>query len=264
MDNRIQLHASYMEAERKEPLIPTKVGAGFSLRKPTLKEKENFPGKKEAGEGGIHLGEAPPASTFVGGASFCSSPHLSTEFPLCSKLGVTFRGHSGSKTCTPPGPWDFCRLDGHRPTARTAVSGLREKMPPGGRACRLRRDGIGVGAVWNPGLRRNRGLNEAPRGEWGQSQEGVGEVLCGESPGPFWGRRKERPAWLGRSTGGGGDREKTGETAVGKATEGPDGHSKDLGFCPKCRGKSWKCSVHRNAQTWALQSPPGPFTEGLR
>lgn len=31
--------------------------------------------------------------------------------------------------------------------------------------------------------------------------------------------------------------------ATGKSTEGLEGHSKDLGACPRCSGKSLKCSV---------------------
>lgn len=38
-------------------------------------------------------------------------------------------------------------------------------------------------------------------------------------------------------------REEAGKIAPGKTTEGPEGHSKDLAACPKCSGKSLKCSV---------------------
>lgn len=62
-------------------------------------------------------------------------------------------------------------------------------------------------------------------------------------PGELWSLlgTEERPVWLGHRTRGTGIGEETGEIATGKATGGLDGHSKDLGFCPKSKGKSWKC-----------------------
>lgn len=63
----------------------------------------------------------------------------------------------------------------------------------------------------------------------------MGKALCQENYGPFWELNKGQCGWdVGHVAG---------DIGMGKATGGLDGHSKDLGFCPKSNGKSWKCCV---------------------